>query len=65
MKLNESSIRLKEVIEKAIADLKITQKEYEQILEVATEDGKIDHQERVLLSQLQELIARKVVVLSP
>lgn len=65
MKLSESSIRLKEVIEKAIADLKITQKEYEWIIEVATADGQIDNQERALLSQLQDLIARKLVVLAP
>ena len=60
-KVSESSIRLKEMIEKAIEDHVITRDEYDQIINIATEDGHIDPDERALLSELQQMIEDKMV----
>ncbi|MCK3686256.1 hypothetical protein [Maribellus sp. YY47] len=59
--LSDSSIRLREMIEKAIEDHKITRDEYDKILNIATEDGFIDAHEQALLSELQQMIEDKVV----
>lgn len=59
--ISESARRLKEMIEKAIEDHKITHEEYEKILHIATEDAHIDRHERILLQQLQEMIANGMV----
>jgi len=63
--ISESAIRLKEMISKAIEDHKITPDEFDQIINLASEDGNIDHHERVLLQQLQEMIENKMVRWSP
>jgi len=60
-KISESSIRLREMIEKVIEDHKITREEYDKIIHIATEDGVIDRHEKALLSQLQQMIEDKVV----
>ncbi|MCY1722429.1 hypothetical protein OU798_18920 [Prolixibacteraceae bacterium Z1-6] len=60
-KVSESSIRLREMIEKAIEDHKITRAEYDQILNIATEDGYIDRHEQALLRELQQMIEDKHV----
>lgn len=62
---SKSAQRLKELIEKAIDDGKVTNKEYDEILALADEDGIIDHEERSLLSQLQNMLADKSVVRVP
>jgi tellurite resistance protein len=59
--ISESAMRLREMIEKAIEDHKITRDEYDQILNIATEDGYIDAHEQALLSQLQQMIEEKEV----
>ena len=59
--ISESAIRLKKMIEMAIEDHKITQDEYDQIINIASEDGHIDSQERALLQQLQEMIENGMV----
>ena len=59
--VSESSLRLREMIEKAIEDHKITRDEYEKILNVATEDGYIDRHEQALLTELQRMIEEKEV----
>lgn len=59
--VSESSLRLREAIEKAIEDHKITRDEYDRILNIATEDGHIDSHERALLQQLQQMIEEKEV----
>lgn len=59
--LSDSSIRLREMIEKAIEDHKITRDEYDKILNIATEDGYIDSNEQALLSELQRMIEDKAV----
>lgn len=63
--ISESAKRLKEMIELAIEDHKITRDEYDQIINIATEDGYIDSQERVLLQQLQEMIENGMVKWAP
>ncbi len=59
--ISESSGRLRERIEKAIENHKITHEEYEEILHIAMEDAHIDHFERIHLQQLQEMIANGMV----
>ncbi len=60
-KLSDSSIRLREMIEKAIEDHVITREEYDKIIHIATEDGHIDRHEQALLSELQQMIEDKMV----
>lgn len=55
-KISDSAVRLREMIEKAIEDHKITRDEYDKIIHIATEDGVIDRHEKALLSQLQQMI---------
>ena len=60
-RVSDSSIRLREMIEKAIEDHIITRDEYDKIIHIATEDGVIDRHEQALLSQLQQMIQDKEV----
>lgn len=60
-RVSESSIRLREMIEKAIEDNIITRDEYDKIIHIATEDGVIDRHEHALLSELQQMIENKEV----
>lgn len=59
--VSESSLRLREMIEKAIADHIITRDEYDKIISIVTEDGYIDRHEQALLSELQRMIEEKEV----
>ena len=61
MKYSESAARLRNMIEKAIHDQKITRDEMDAILHIATEDNHIDPHEQALLDQLQEMIENKTV----
>jgi isocitrate/isopropylmalate dehydrogenase len=47
---------LREMIEKAIEDHVITREEYDKIINIATEDGKIDRHEQALLAELQNML---------
>lgn len=60
-KISESSMRLREMIEKAIVDHKITREEYDKILNIATEDGYIDRHEQALLRELQRMIEEREI----
>jgi hypothetical protein len=60
-RISDSSLRLREKIEKAIEDEVITREEYEKIMHIALEDGVIDKHEKALLSELQQMIEDKVV----
>ena len=60
-KVSDSSMRLREMIEKAIEDHEITREEYDQIIHIATEDGHIDRHEQALLSELQQMIEDRMV----
>jgi len=61
MAYSESAHRLKEMINKAIEDHEITREEYDSIINLATEDGHIDPQERALLSELQDMLENRMV----
>ncbi|MBP9019930.1 MAG: hypothetical protein KBG01_00195 [Syntrophobacterales bacterium] len=56
MVLSSSAEKLRKMIDKAIEDHEITVTEYEKILHLASEDNKIDAQEKALLQNLQDLI---------
>ncbi len=60
-KISDSSLRLREMIEKAIEDHVITRDEYDKIIHIATEDGVIDRHEQALLRELQQMIEEKMV----
>ena len=57
MKLTQSGLDLKELVDKAIKDCVITNSEYEEVMKMAHKDGVIDEHEQRLLSQLQGLLA--------
>lgn len=59
--LTKNGQSLEDVIKKAIHDHKITNTEYEEIIELAHGDGVIDQHERVLLTQLNDLISDKTI----
>jgi hydroxylamine reductase (hybrid-cluster protein) len=59
--LTKSGRKLEEVIKKAIDDHVITNSEYEEIIELIHADGVIDAHERVLMSELNDLIADKTI----
>jgi hypothetical protein len=61
MKSSKSAQKLVEAINRAIEVHELSNSEYEEILNIANEDGVIDPEERVLLAQLQEMIADKTV----
>jgi tellurite resistance protein len=63
--ISESANRLKEMINKAIEDHKISPAEYDQIINLASEDGNIDNQEKALLRELQKMIENKMIKWSP
>ncbi len=65
MAYSESAGRLKEMIEKAIEDHRITRKEMDLIIHIATEDGHIDAQEQSLLEQLNDMIDHREVKIVP
>ena len=60
-KPSKSSVKLAEMINRAITDCEITSSEYDAIMKVANEDQHIDRQEQKLLSQLQALMANGTV----
>ena len=61
MKPSKSAERLQALIAKSIEDEILTRDEYDEILQLATEDGMIDQQEMALLEQLQDMIDNKTV----
>lgn len=61
MAVSESGERLRKMILKAIEDAEITRDEYDQIMEIAWEDGHLDNQEKALLGELQNLVEEKMV----
>lgn len=61
----ESGGKLAVLIKKAIADGKLSNREYDHIMALADSDLVIDKQEKRLLTQLQEMLANKTVVRVP
>ena len=60
-KPSKSSVKLADMINKAIADCEITSSEYDAIIKIANEDQHIDPQEQKLLNQLQSLLANGTI----
>jgi len=52
---------LKQAIQKAIDDHVVTSKEFEEIMNIAEADGRIDKDERALLRTLHNMIIDKTV----
>lgn len=59
--LTKSGRQLEEIIKKAIDDHVIKNSEYEEIIELAHADGVVDAHERILLQELNDLIADRTV----
>ena len=60
-KPSKSSVKLTNMINKAITDCEITSSEYDAIMKIANEDQHIDPQEQKLLNQLQSLLANGTI----
>ena len=60
-KTSQSAATLKSLIDHAISDLEVTPTEYHEIMDLAHEDGVIDEEERVLLSQFHQMISNGTV----
>lgn len=60
-KISKSAIEIRKLIDKAIQDGEISSSNYDKITHLATEDNDIDNQERILLSQLNEMIFNKEI----
>jgi hypothetical protein len=59
--LTTNGKKLEDIIRKAIDDHVIKNSEYEEIIELAHADGVIDAHEKVLLQELNDLIADRTV----
>ncbi|MBN2159179.1 MAG: hypothetical protein JW807_07270 [Spirochaetes bacterium] len=53
--------KLADVIKKAIEDHVVTNAEYEEIYNIALEDGRIDSVEKALLAEFKEMISDKTI----
>jgi uncharacterized protein YutE (UPF0331/DUF86 family) len=60
-KVSQSATKLKDLIKHAIDDLEVTPAEYQKIMDCAHEDGHIDKEEEVLLSQFQSMISNGTI----
>ncbi len=58
---SQSATSLKTLISHAISDMEVTHAEYQEIINLAHDDGVIDKEEKVLLSQFQEMISNGTV----
>jgi hypothetical protein len=61
MAVTKSGKTLAEVIHKAIDDSVITNAEYEEILALASQDAIIDRHEKILLAELNNMIADQTI----
>ena len=61
MKSGETGKILADMIKKAIRDCEVSSAEYNEILDIAHDDGNIDSQEQQLLGQLQKMIANGTI----
>jgi len=60
-KPSQSSTSLKSLISHAISDLEVTPAEYQEIMDLAHDDGVIDKEEQALLSQFQEMLSNGTI----
>ena len=59
--VTKSGLKLAEVIKKAIDDHVVTSAEYEEIYNIANEDGRLDNHEKVLLREFKKMLADKTI----
>jgi len=59
--ITKSGQNLADAIKKAIDDHVVTNAEYEEIYNIALEDGRIDSLEKALLTEFKEMIANKTI----
>lgn len=59
--LTKSGQELSEVIKRAIEDHVVTNAEYEEIYNLALQDGVLDNHEKILLSEFKGMIADKTI----
>jgi hypothetical protein len=60
-KPSQSATSLKALISLVIFDLEVTNTEYQQIMDMANDDGVIDKEEKALLSQFQQMISNGTI----
>jgi hypothetical protein len=65
MAVSKSALKMKAMIEKAIEEHKLKRSEYDSIINLATEDGHLDPQEKALFSELQDLIDDRTIRIIP
>jgi hypothetical protein len=58
---SQSATNLKALINHVIFDLEVTSTEYQEIMDMANDDGVIDKEEKALLSQFHEMISNGTV----
>jgi hypothetical protein len=58
---SKSASNLNKLIKQAIRDLEITPDEYQKIMDCAHDDGHIDEEEKVLLSQFQAMLSNGTI----
>jgi hypothetical protein len=61
MKISDSALKMRIIIDKAIAEHQIKRSDYDLIIHLATKDAHIDPHERTLLTQLHEMIDDKEI----
>jgi hypothetical protein len=61
MKISDSALKMRTIIDKAISEHQITRSDYDFIIHLATKDAHIDPHERTLLAQLHEMIDNKEI----
>lgn len=61
--ISASALKIKETIEVAVKSGKISRKDYDGIMHIATMDNHIDPHEKALLTQLYDLIEDKTIVI--
>ena len=65
MKLFNSYLEMKILVEEAIRKFVITESEYDEIMRVAKKDGKIDARKKKLLSKLKEVLGNGSLIKIP
>jgi hypothetical protein len=59
--ITKNGLQLAEAIKKAINDLEVTSAEYEEIYQIAGDNGHLDNHEKVLLREFKKMIADKTI----
>ncbi len=60
-KPSQSAMNLKALINHVILDMEVTPLEYQEIMDLAHDDGVIDKEERALLSHFHEMISNGTI----